>query len=261
MNGTRASKVLSVALTAACTAVAFAQPLRPAPPGKIVQSITAYLAYEAMNSRYRLVVSRVPLSGSQSQPYLTIYGQRGDGFAQLYQSPAKHDPLNLVPRSMRMPGAQLYLPSTSVQIIGKGEFMGSGREEALVLVHEAAADCGSTTLSVLRSDPGPGPIRLIAQVSNPCDLAATIHGHTIVLTGPYYSPTAALCCPTKPHARAVLTYGNGRWTMHPAYFKLSVKNIMSTVRLIGPMPYMAPSPKSIFKSPLPSPGALQTPRA
>lgn len=254
-------RALTVILAAACTAAAFAQPFRPAPPGKVVQSVTSYLGYEAMNSRYRLVTSRVALTKSQSQSYLTIYAQHGDGFVQIFQSPSRYDPLNLVPRSARMPGTQLYLPSESVRIVGSGEFMGSGRQQALVLVHEAAADCGSATLSILRSDPGPGPIRLVAQVSNPCDLSAAIAGHTIVLNGPYYNSTAPLCCPTQQHARAVLTYGNARWTMHPAYFKLSVKGIMSKVRLIGPMPHMTPSPKSIMRSPLPSPGALQTPRA
>ncbi|MBV8727595.1 MAG: hypothetical protein JO233_07400, partial [Candidatus Eremiobacteraeota bacterium] len=132
-------------------------------------------------------------------------------------------------------------------------------QQAVVLVHEASADCGGSTLSILRADPVHGTIRLAAQVSNPCDLAASIHGNTIVLSGPYYNATAALCCPTQPHARAILAYGAGRWTLHPAYFKLNVRG-MVRARVLGPIPKMTPSPSSIIKSPLPSPGALQTPR-
>jgi len=231
----------------------------PAPPGHVVQTMTAYLAGEAMNGRYRLINSRVSLSGSESQPYLSIYAQRGDGFSEVYQSPSSHDALSLVPRRQKMPGNGPFLPVVTLQLIGKGEFMGSGRQQGVVLVHEASADCGSTTVSILRSDPGPGPIRLAAQASNSCDLAASIQGNSIVLTGPYYNATAALCCPTQARARAVLTYGNGRWTMHPAYFKLTVRG-MARARVMGPIPKMTPSPKNIMKPPIPSPGALQTPR-
>jgi len=252
--------LLPVSLIVACGAIAFAQALHPSPPGYVVQDMTAYLSGEAMNSRYRVVVSRLRMTNSDWQPYLTIYAQRGAGISQIYQSPSKHDALGLVPRRMKMPAGGPFLPTVDLRLIGRGEFMGSGREQALVLVHEASADCGSATLSILRSDPGPGSIRLVAQVSNPCDLSAKIVGHTIVLTGPYYNTTAPLCCPTQANARAILTYGKDRWTMHPAYFKLSVKGIMSKVRLIGPIPKMTPSPKSIMQPPLPSPGAPQTPR-
>ncbi|MBV9276647.1 MAG: hypothetical protein JOZ97_00265 [Candidatus Eremiobacteraeota bacterium] len=241
------------------TAIALTAPLHPAPPGMIDRQMTVYLAGEAMNSRYQVVASRLRLTNSDWQPYLTIYAQRGDGFSQIYQSPSKTDPLALVPVRQKMPSGGPYLPTVTLSLIGKGEFMGGGRQQAAVLVHEAAADCGSSTLSILRSDPGPGPIRLAAQVSNPCDLSAHVQGNTIVLGGPYYNANAALCCPTQAHARAILSYGKGRWTLHPAYFKLTVRG-MARARIIGPIPKMTPSPASIIKSPLPSPGALQTPR-
>ena len=259
MSGTRAfSLVCALFFASAGVGLALSVPLRPPPP-VIDHEMTAYLAGEAMNSRYEIVASRLRLTNSQWQPYLTIYAQRGDGFSEIYQSPSKNDALALVPRRQPVPGGSLYLPTVDVHLIGKAEFMGAGRQEAAVLVHQAGADCGSTALSILRSDPGPGPVRLAAQVSNPCDLSAKIQGHTIVLTGPYYNPTAALCCPTQAHARAILAYGSGRWTLHPAYFKLNVRG-MARSRIIGPIPKMTPSPASIFKSPLPSPGALQTPR-
>ncbi len=231
----------------------------PSPPGAVTQSMTAYLIGEAMNSRYQLVASRLRLTNSQWQPYLTIYAQRGDGFTEIYQSPSARDALALVPRRQKVPGADLFLPTVDLRLIGKGEFMGAGRQEAAVLVHQAGADCGSSALSVLRAVPGAGTVRVAAQVSNPCDLSAQIQGNTIVLNGPYYNATAALCCPTQPRARAILAYGAGRWTLHPAYFNLTVRG-MARARVIGPIPKMTPSPASIFKSPLPSPGSLQTPR-
>ena len=262
MNGTQASKALLLALFFACiasAALALSVTYHPRPPGMVTQDMTVYLAGEAMNSRYHVVASRLRLTNSDWQPYVTIYAQRGDGFSQIYQSPSKSDALALVPRRDKMPNGGPYLPTVDLHLIGKAEFMGARRQQAAVLVHQAAADCGSTTLSILRSDPGPGPIRLVSQVSNPCDLAARIQGNTIVLSGPYYNANAALCCPTQAHARAILAYGKGRWTLHPAYFKLTVRE-MARARIIGPIPQMTPSPASIIKSPLPSPGALQTPR-
>ncbi|MBV9737673.1 MAG: hypothetical protein JO177_05835 [Candidatus Eremiobacteraeota bacterium] len=260
MNGTRAfSLFCTLFIASASVAVALSVPLNPPPPGMVDHTITAYLAGEAMNGRYEIVASRLRLNNSQWQPYVTIYAQRATGFGEIYQSPSKNDALALVPRREAVPGGSLYLPTVDVHLIGKAEFMASGRQEAAVLVHQAGADCGSTALSILRADPVHGTIRLAAQVSNPCDLSAKIQGHTIVLSGPYYNATAALCCPTQAQARAILAYGAGRWTLHPAYFKLGVRG-MARARIIGPIPKMTPSPASIFKSPLPSPGALQTPR-
>ena len=251
--------LLLVALTNVSVAAAISVPYHPEPPGMVTQDTTVYLAGEAMNSRYHVVASRLRLSNSQWQPYLSIYAQRGNGFSQIYQSPSARDPLALVPHSEKMPGGGPYLPTVDLRIVGKAEFMGGGRQQVAVLVHEAAADCGSSTLSILRSEHGPGPVRLAAQVSNPCDLTARVQGNTVVLSGPYYNANAALCCPTQAHARAILTYGAGRWTLHPAYFKLTVRG-MARARVIGPIPKMTPSPASIIKSPLPSPGALQRPR-
>ena len=252
---------ISAGIFTAATSVVLAltASLRPTPPGQIVQQMTAYLAGEAMNSRYQLVTSRIRVSNANWQWFLTIYRQRGDGFSQVYQSPSRSDALNLVPLAQRVGGTMTYLPTMNVRLIGKGEFMSAGRQEAVILVHQAGADCGSTAVSILRTDPMHGTVRLAAQVSNPCDLAATIQGHSIVLSGPYYNATAALCCPTQAHARAILAYGSGRWTLHPAYFKLNVRG-MARARIIGPIPKMTPSPASIFKAPLPSPGSLQTPR-
>ena len=61
-------------------------------------------------------------------------------------------------------------------------------------------------------------------VENGCALEASIvhrpNGDALRVTGPYYGPNAAMCCPTKANATALLTFRNGTWTESPRYFKL-----------------------------------------
>jgi hypothetical protein len=201
----------------------------PAPPGTIVQNQLVYLAGEAMHSQWRAVASK-KLAGSGNgtsfyQWFLSIYAIDGTTYRLKYQSPAKGGPLTAVKRAAG--GAKMWFPLQTLRIVGSAELMQAGVQQLVVQSHEAGADCGTATVTVFAADSHGNVVPAVA-VRNGCDLTATIaHGHgavrdSVVLSGPYYNATAALCCPTKPKANAVLSYRNGRWTETPKYYPLFV---------------------------------------
>lgn len=199
----------------------------PAPPGTIVQNQLVYLAGEAMHSQWRAVASK-KLAGAAGganfyQWYLSIYAIDGTTYRLKYQSPAKGGPLTAVEQAAG--GAKMWFPLQTLRIVGSAELMQSGVQQLIVQSHEAGADCGTATVTVFATD-SKGNVVPSVSVRNGCDLTATIaHGHgavrdSVVLSGPYYNATAAMCCPTKRKAAAVLSYRSGAWTETPKYYAL-----------------------------------------
>ena len=204
--------------------------LSPAPPGTIVQSRTVYLTGEAMNSRWRGVLSKAKIgTGDRGEVFyqwhLSIYGpcatEGQPALCLRYRSPRDGGPLTGV---VKAKGANLWFPLQTAKIVGVADFEASGLERLVTQSHEFAADCGASTITVFGADPRTGKVRVVASVTNPCDLNAKIahaaNGDAIALRGPYYSATAAMCCPTKPKAAATLRFAGGRWIEAPKLFAL-----------------------------------------
>lgn len=237
------------------SAVAGAQgPLQPPPPGRVVQNVGAYLAGDGMNSRYQVVASRRQVGTAEEvQWYLSVYGPPSERGAQplLFQSPSLSETGGLVPKLEQGHGTKMYFPRETLKIIGKGEFMGEARDQVVAHITAASADCGGATVAILQAEAN--RVRVAARVDNPCGLTAKIVHHTIVLSGPYYSKTAALCCPTKPNATATLRYTDGVWVERPQYFKLSVPAQTATVTpLTHPTPMFTPIFKAVVTTPAPT---------
>lgn len=199
----------------------------PASPGTVVQNQLVYLGGEAMHSQWRAIASK-KLAGSASgtsfyQWYLSIYAIDGTTYRLKYQSPANGGPLSTVTQAAG--GEKMWFPLQTMRIVGSAELMRAAVQQLVVQSHETGADCGTATVTVFTTD-AKGNVVPAVSLSNGCDLRATIaHGHgsvrdSIVLSGPYYSATAALCCPTKPKATAVLSYRNGKWVETPKYYAL-----------------------------------------
>ena len=223
MKKTAAPVVLSLSCIVAALAPApasdeFVPPL----PGSVVQS--RYVAFngEGTNDRWRAVAGK-KLVGSGNgrdfyQWYLSIYAWRRGAYRLRYQSPDNGGPLTRVTQAR---GAKMWFPVQQLRIVGTAALMRPGGEQLVVESQEMAADCGLATVTVFASGPG-GSLGPAATVENPCDLSATIThaGDAIELTGPYYAPNAAFCCPTNPHASALLRYRGGVWVESPKYFKI-----------------------------------------
>ncbi|HTV73217.1 MAG TPA: hypothetical protein VME66_05910, partial [Candidatus Acidoferrales bacterium] len=100
----------------------------------------------------------------------------------------------------------------------------------IVETHEAAADCGTGKIAILRLTHH-GNIQLDAIVQNSCALTAAIAAgkngapDTLTLHGPYYAKDAALCCPTISNATATLAYRNGEWSLSPTYYQLQTTGL------------------------------------
>jgi hypothetical protein len=221
---------LSFVLLTACGSVSAMQAptYNSPPPGKVVQDVVTYLSGEAMNSKWHVVSSRVPVgrqNGKQVtyQWYLSIYAPAANGWTLAYRSPGAGT--TLLAKVTKANGAQLYFPMQSVKIIGGAELEQPAVQDAVVQVHEQAADCGSSTVAVFGAGRTMKPSVHVA-IQNGCDLNAAIvkYGQmqAVQLTGPYYGPKAAMCCPTKPSASAKLTYsGTIRgWNVTPNYFRI-----------------------------------------
>lgn len=199
----------------------------PKPPGQLVDSQIVYLAGESMHSQWRAVTSKKLLGTSGGtnvyQWYLSIYAIEDTTYKLFYQSPAGGGPLSRVARA-----GQTWLPQQSVQVVGAADLMESDKpqvEELVVISHEAGAACGTSTLTVFTADAG--KVHPALSMRNNCRLTATIvhndntvTSDTIEVTGAYYAPNAALCCPTKPKVTAVLSYRNGKWVQTPKYFDM-----------------------------------------
>lgn len=198
------------------------------PPGKVVQDVVVYLSGEAMNSKWHVVSSRAAVgrqNGKQTayQWYLSIYAPAANGWNLAYRSPGGGT--TLLTKVTKANGAELYFPMQSVKIVGGAELEQAAVQDAVVQVHEQAADCGSSTVAVFGASRSMNAGVRVA-VQNGCDLNAKVvkYGQmqAVQLSGPYYGPKAAMCCPTKPSATAKLTYsGTIRgWSVTPNYFRI-----------------------------------------
>jgi len=201
-------------------------PFVPPPPGKIVSGQVVYLTGDGNYAQWRAVLSKKLLGSGNGhdfyQSYLSIYMLRRGAYRLRYQSPGNGGPLSTVTQAH---GAKAWFPVQDLRFIGAGQFMQPGVQQLVVASHEMAADCGEARITILASGPG-GSVVPAASIANPCDLGGSIEhteiGDMLHLSGPYYAPSAAMCCPTKPHATAVLTHYGAKWVEVPNYFKLYV---------------------------------------
>lgn len=183
-----------------------------------------------MNSAWHVVASRV-LAGKQMgktpvyQWYLSFYAPAGKGFKLVYRLPEKSD--SLIPAVTKAHGAEMYYPMETVKIVGAGELEKGGVQDVVVQSQAMAADCGMAMVAVYgaKMQGSATTVKRRASISNPCSLTGSIVKNgslqAVQLTGPYYSPKAALCCPTKSHVSAMLSFGGGKWTLKPGYFAVS----------------------------------------
>ncbi len=199
----------------------------PPPPGTVLQTTLFYLTGQAMHSQWRAVVSKktVGMNGNQSfdQWYLSIYSIDNTTYRLQYRSPVNGGPLWKVQRAH---GATMWFPLQAMKIVGAGQFMEPTVENLVTSSHQTGADCGAATITVFAYNPKEHKVVASATVTNGCDLSTKIvksasGKYSLALAGPYYSPTAAMCCPTKNKAVATLRYANGRWIEYPKYFKLT----------------------------------------
>ena len=222
---------LILAALFALTATAFAEEPRnytysPQPPGTIVQSTVVYLAGEAMHSQWRAVISKALVGRDGSRPfyqwYLSIYQIDGTVYHLKYRSPKNPVPFDTVARAH---GANMWFPVQEGSIAGTGELMGNdGVQQVVVASHATGADCGMGRIDVLFQDAAMQMIMPTLTIENYCDLSAKVvtdsHGTVLAVTGPYYAPNAALCCPTKPKVTAIFRFTSKGWTQTPRYFKV-----------------------------------------
>lgn len=218
-----------VSLLAAVVLIAAEPPtttFSPEPPGTVVQSKLVYLAGQGMHSQWRGVISKklvgTSAGTSSYQWYVSIYQIDGNVYHLRYQSPGNGGPLDKVEKAN---GAPMWFPSQSGSIVGAAQLMEPSVEQLVVATHQVGADCGSADVSVFRYDVATSKIVPAVTLQNGCDLQAKIvtpaSGNAyLLLTGPYYGPKAAMCCPTKPKASATLKYVDGKWVEKPNYFKL-----------------------------------------
>jgi len=196
----------------------------PKPPGSLEQSQLFFPMGEGMQSQWRATASRVHMSGSAYQWYLSIYAIDYDTatYKLQYQSPRDGAPLSRVTKAS---GANLWFPLQDLHIVGEAQLERPAVEDLVVQSHEAGADCGTATVTVFTYDWTQRQIRPTMRVSNGCELSASVvHLSTsdeLKLVGPYYGPGAPLCCPTKESAVAYVRSINGKWVQTPSYFSLS----------------------------------------
>ena len=226
---------LALVLLVVCTAAApqMWKFLHPSPPGTIVQDRVVYFSGEGMSSRWHVVTSRVQVGRQNGktpayQWYLSIYRPAPGDFQLAFRSPGPYDHPGLLATVTRPPGADLYFPMQTLTIAGAGELERPEVQDAVVTLHEAAADCGSSTVTVFGLAAN-NRIEQKVKVTNYCDLSAKVlRGNApqrVQLRGPYYARNAPLCCPTKANATAILTFRNGRWTVTPNYFTIARSSI------------------------------------
>ena len=202
----------------------------PAPPGTVVQSQLVYLAGQAMHSQWRGIVSKkaVGAGGGETfyQWYVSIYQIDGNTYHLRYESPVDGGPFDKLAKAH---GANMWFPRQSGSIVGAAQLMEPGVEQLVVATHQSGADCGSADLTVFGYDAKTNKVVPVVTVENGCDLSAKIvpganGSASLQLTGPYYGPHAAMCCPTIPKATATLKFVNGAWTETPKkYFSFFPK--------------------------------------
>jgi len=219
---------LSLVLLAACSSVGAKSMYNNPPPGTVVQDVVTYLSGEGMSSRWHVVSSRVPVGRQNGkeiayQWYLSVYAPAANGWNLKYRSPGNGTLLSKVTKAH---GAQLYFPMQSVKIVGGAELEQPAVQDAVVQIHESAADCGAATVAVLGATGRSMAVGPRVTVTNGCDLQASIvkYGQmqAVQLSGPYYGPKAPMCCPTKPKAKAKLTYSGSirGWSVTPNYYTI-----------------------------------------
>ncbi len=231
----RSAVALVCALLACVPLVASAQgnmPFDVRPPGDIVQKSAMSLG-PAAKANFVGVVSRKDLRlGDHSterryQPYFTLYqAAAGDkALRRVYQSPSGSDPIKLVPKLQPIPNTPgVWMPGyADVRIVGSAQLMQPGTSQLVIRVYSSAADCGAATVHVLAFGSNDQRLHDVVHVENYCRLEATLQPPGISLTGPYYDRSAALCCPTKNKATALLRYDpkSDKWLIAPQYFRLS----------------------------------------
>lgn len=217
-----------LALTAAAGSAASKPHYDVAPPGQIVQDTLAYLTGEGMHSAWHIVASR-ELAGKNMgktpvyQWYLSFYAPDGEGGGKLvYRLPNKDG--ELLSRVTKAKGAEMYFPLQDVKIVGAAEFERAGVQDVVVWDHQSGADCGDADVTLFGADAKDGVVQRV-HVQNACSLSTKIVKRGglsgVELSGPYYGPKAPMCCPTKPKARALLAYSDGRWSVNPNYYIIS----------------------------------------
>ncbi len=230
MRKTLFAIVASLAMTAPLAA---AEPphttFAPKPPGTIVQSRLAYLMGDGMQSQWRAVLSRKAVGKNNNEPayqyYISIYqiDYNTATYHLRYQSPLNGGPLDKVEKPASSP---LWFPLQTAKLIGVGQLMHPGVDEVVMLSHQTGADCGSADLTVFGAT-SKGKVVPEVTVQNGCALDVKIvkkgNLDVLQLSGPYYGPKAAMCCPTKPKASATLQFVNGKWVETPNYYKFFVK--------------------------------------
>ena len=168
-------------------------------------------------TKWHAAVSSTPVGHGDGRTFSqwTISIYHGEKLA--YQSPRDGGPLTTVTKAN---GADMWFPAQSASIVGAAALMGDSSQQLVVQSHETGADCGSATVTVFRYDKTTGKVVPAVTVQNGCDLTAKISGKIVELSGPYYGPKAAMCCPTRPHATATLVYRKGKWEEAPRYYTL-----------------------------------------
>ena len=198
--------------------------LVPVPPGTMVQEQLVALDGLA-HDRWQAVVSKKFVGSGNGrefyQWYLSIYAPRAGAYRIRYQSPRNGGPLERVAQAT---GAKMWFPVQDLKIVGAAELMRKHYEQLVVSSHAMAADCGSATVTVFATGMA-GRAAPAVTVTNPCELRAEHRqpaGRPTVLElhGPYYAAGAAMCCPTKAKATAMLSYRHGKWSETPNYFKV-----------------------------------------
>jgi hypothetical protein len=220
-----ATVVTAFALLFLGSAVRAAEPpnftYAPQPPGTIIQSQVVYLAGQAMSSQWRGVVSKKLLGTASGmsfyQWYVSIYQIDGTTYKLRYQSPGNGGPFDKVTKTN---DATMWFPSQSGSVVGAAQLMGPGIEQLVLSTHQIGADCGSADLTVFGYDAKANKVVPAVTLQNGCDLSAKISrgsngNDSLTLSGPYYGPHAAMCCPTKNKASATLKYANGKWVETP----------------------------------------------
>jgi len=198
----------------------------PVPPGTVTQSVLLYMAGQAMSSQWRAVASK-KLVGTSSgtkfyQWYLSIYQIDGNVYHLRYQSPANGLPLDKVTKA-----GPMWFPLQELTIVGGGEFAHQTIDQLVVSSHQTGADCGAATITVFGYNYKTNKVVRNVSVDNGCTLNAKIVRGTngandsLMLTGPYYNASAAMCCPTKNSASASLKFNGTKWVESPNYYKVT----------------------------------------
>ncbi len=194
--------------------------LSPAPPGTVKKVLYAKMTGKGPDQIvvYSLVTLSKPTPNAPAftQPYLTIYSYTAGRWTAVFQSPGSGKAAGalIAGQSSRMPFPMRF------GLVGAADLMGNGRQQLVASFWSTGADCGSTDVDVLAYLHG--KYRISLNASNFCGLGATISGSMLVLSGGYYGPTSAMCCPTIQNARATVRYDKATrtWQEQPNYFSV-----------------------------------------